>query len=140
MPIEADILLAQSAQEGDGGVSALGMGWQIRPPEPIPWALVLVMRASRDLIGVEHQLHVGLEMENGTQLPGGSLGALIQLDWSYVPEGLTDAGLLSPVVHGLGFNLLPVPLEPSREFRFRLWVDQETRDHWTAPFRTTEAS
>lgn len=140
MPIEADILLAQSADDRGVGVSALGMSWQIRPPEPIPWALVLVMRASRDLIGKEHLLKVNLEMEDGSPVSPDSLAALVRVEWPYIPEGLTDAGLVSPVVEGLAFNLLPVPLEESQEFRFRLWVDQETRDHWVAPFRTTEAS
>jgi len=140
MPIEADILLAQSAQDQGGGVSALGMGWQIRPPEPIPWALVLVMKASRDLIGTEYLLRVNLEMEDGSSVQEDSMAAFVRVEWPYIPDGLTDEGFISPVVQGLAFNLLPVPLEPNQEFRFRLWVDQETRDHWVAPFRTTEAS
>lgn len=48
--------------------------------------------------------------------------------------------LEGPVVLSYGFNLMPVPLPPEQEYRFRLWVDDETRDHWVAHFRTSAES
>lgn len=136
MPIEADILLAQSVQEAEGSVSALGMGWQVRPPEPVPWAIALILRASRDLIGTDHSAHISLERGDGEPVSE-ELLTFAQIDLDFVPEGRTDAGLNSPVVRGFGFNLLPVLLDAGTEFLFRLWIDGETRDHWAAHFRTT---
>jgi hypothetical protein len=136
MPIEANLLTAQSVLETDAGISALGIGWQVRPPEPIPWAIFVVFRSTRDLIETQHSATVRLEYEGGEAVDEG-LSNLLDFDINLEPEGLTDAGLVSPVVRGFGANLLPIPLEPGAEFRFRLWVDGETRDHWVAPFRTT---
>lgn len=136
MPIEADLIIAQSAHETSAGVSALGMGWQVRPPGPLPWALVVILRASRDLIDTEHPVRIQLEREDGQPMAEG-LAELVTLEFDLTPTGLTEDGLASPVVVSHGFNLLPVPLEPATEYRFRLWVDGDTRDHWVANFRTT---
>lgn len=138
MSIEADLIVAQSAQETEAGISALSMAWQVRPPSPIPWALVVVLRASRDLVGTEHQATIKLEREDGQPMDEG-LADLMTLEFNLTPKGLTDRGFTSPVVESHGFNLLPIPLEPATEYRFRLWVDGETRDHWVANFRTTPA-
>lgn len=136
MSIEANLIVAQSSQETEAGVSALTMAWQVRPPHPIPWALVVVLRASRDLIDTEHQVTIRLEREDGQPMEEG-LADLMTLEFDLIPGGLTEDGLTSPIVESHGFNLLPVPLEPATEYRFRLWVDGETRDHWVANFRTT---
>jgi hypothetical protein len=137
MPFEADLIIAQSVQStDDAGVSALGMGWQVRDPEPIPWARVLMLRASRDLVGTEHVAKIRLEGDGDFEIDE-NLADLMQIELQFTPQGLTDQGFDSPVLHGFGFNLLPVPLEPGAEYRFRLWVDEETRDHWVAHFRTT---
>jgi hypothetical protein len=136
MPFEADLLIAQSTQDGEGGVSALGMGWQVRDPDPIPWAVLVILRASRDLIGSEHVANIALEREDGQPIDE-ALKELLSIELQFTPEGRTEDGLISSVVKGFGFNLLPIPLEPGVEYCFRLWVDGETRDHWTASFRTT---
>ena len=123
MGIEADLVIAQSAQESEGTVSALGMGWQVRPPEPIPWALVIIIRATRDLIG---RTYPGIRRPDDTPLHA-DLADLLRFDFPIVPEGMTDANLVSAVVRGYAFNLLPVPLEPGVEYCFRLWVEGETQ-------------
>lgn len=135
--IEADILLAQSAQPTDAGVSALGLGWQVRPSDPIPWAIVVILRASRDLVGTKHSVIIGLERADGSPVTD-SAGNQLVIGWEFTPEGLpADTGLITPIVGAYCFNLPPVPLEEGEEFFFRLRVDGETREHWIAPFRTT---
>lgn len=136
MSIEANLIIAQSTQETEAGISALTMAWQVRPPRPIPWGLVVVLRASRDLIGTSHPVQINLEREDGQPMKEG-LAELMTLEFDLTPGGLTEDGLTSPIVESHGFNLLPIPLEPATEYRFRLWVDGETRDHWVANFRTT---
>ena len=134
MPVDAQIVLGSAGQEGPHGVSALGLGWQVRPPEPMPWAVVVVILAPRELIGTELPAYVLLEDYAGTVLTSG--GKQCRVDFDAAPEGITE-GLESPVVHPYSFTLPPLRLEPDREYRFRLWVDGETRDGWIAPFRTT---
>lgn len=130
-------MIAQSVLDTEGaGVSALGMGWQVRDPGPTPWALALILHTPRDLIGTEYVANISLEREDGSPVNSG-LAELLEIEFPFVPEGRTQDGLVSPVLRGFGFNLLPVPLEPGVEYRFRLRIDGETRDHWTASFRTT---
>lgn len=140
MLIEADILLAQSAEQvSPVTVSALGMGWQVRPPAPIAWALVIVIRASRTLIGTDHQSEVALERRDGLIVTNEG-GEAAEFDFPFTPEGLpSETGLITPLVMAYGFNLPPLPLEPGQEYFFRLRVDGETREHWVAPFRTSSA-
>jgi len=137
--IEADLLIAQSAHEVQGSVSALGMGWQVRSPEPLPWAVVLILRSTRDLIDTEHTARVALETEDGSPV-GTEFAELAEVEMDFTPDGITDEGFVSPVIQAFAFNLMPIPLEPNQEFRFRLWVDGETRDHWVAHFRTGDPS
>lgn len=149
MPFEADILLAQSTFDSGPATSALAIGWQVRPPQPLPWSLLVVLRASRDLVGTNHRFKVGLEREDGSQVvdleeeggPAVSAAAAeeaAEMDEEFEVTGRED--LKGPVVLSYGFNLLPVPLPPEQEYRFRLWVDDETRDHWVAHFRTSSES
>jgi hypothetical protein len=147
MPFEADILIAQSTFDYGSSTSALAIGWQIRPPQPLPWGLVVVIRASRDLIGTKHTFNVVLEREDDAEIvdlqeeaAGSAVSAEIadeaaEIDHEFEVTGRDD--LKGPVVLSYGFNLLPVPLPPEREYRFRLSVDDETRDHWVAHFRTS---
>lgn len=134
MPVEAQIVLGSAAQEGPHGVSALGLGWQIRPPEPIQWAVVVVIYAPRELIGKELPAKLVLEDYEGAVITTDGKPCQVQFDAE--TSGITE-GLETPVVHPFSFSLPPLRLEPDQEYRFRLWVDGETRDHWIAPFRTT---
>lgn len=136
--IEADILLAQSAQySAEGGISALGIGWQVRSPEPVPWAVMVVLRGSRDLIGSTHAAVVILERASGVPVTDNA-GNPLTIDFEFAPDGIpSEAGLITPILGTFCFNLPPLPLEPATEFFFRLRVDGETREHWVAPFRTT---
>ncbi|HEY2478530.1 MAG TPA: hypothetical protein VGI17_07355 [Solirubrobacterales bacterium] len=133
MAIEADIILAQAAQDGGAGVSALGMGWQVRPPDPIPWALVIVLQAGREHLGHDHAGAVELERADGEEMPDLQL----RIEFEFTPEGLDDPAITQPVVRAVALNMPPIPLPEGTEFRFRLSVDGETKDHWVAPFRTT---
>jgi hypothetical protein len=133
MAIEANIILAQAAQDTGVGVSALGMGWQVRPPDPIPWALVIVLQADRVHIGQDHVGAVELERADGV----GMADLQLRIEFEFTPEGLEDPAITQPVVRAVALNMPPVPLPEGTEFRFRLSVDGETKDHWIAPFRTT---
>jgi hypothetical protein len=145
MPFEADILTAQSTFAYGSSTSALAIGWQVRPPHPLPWSLLIILRASRDLIGTKHRFQVGLEREDGSVVDlddeaGTAMSTEVAEEAAEISQEFEISGredLRSPVVLSYGFNLLPVPLPPEREYRFRLWIDDETRDHWTAHFRTS---
>jgi hypothetical protein len=148
MPFEADILIAQSTFDYGSSVSALAIGWQVRPPQPLPWGLIVVLRATRDLIGTQHRFKVEMEregedgpevidlgQEGGPAVTAEAVEEAAEIAGDFEVTGRED--LKGPVVLSYGFNLLPVPLPPEREYRFRLWVDDETRDHWVAHFRTS---
>ena len=51
--------------------------------------------------------------------------------------GLEGANLTTPLTVPLGVNLPPFALARGSEYRWRAYVDGETRDSWTLPFRTT---
>jgi hypothetical protein len=150
MQFEADILIAQSTFDYGSSTSALAIGWQVRPPQPLPWGLVVVIRASRDLVGTKHRFKVGLEREDDSEIVdlqeeagGPAMSAEVAEEAAEIDEEFEVTGredLKGPLVLSYGFNLLPVPLPPEREYRFRLWVDEETRDHWVAHFRTSGES
>jgi len=90
--------------------------------------------APREFIGKELAGEIVLEDYDGTIILADEQPCRFGFDID--PSGIVE-GLESPVVHPFAFNLPPLRLEAGREYRFRLSVDGETRDHWIAPFRTT---
>jgi hypothetical protein len=132
--------LALTAAVEDDQLSLTGLGWSVRPPQPQPMAVYILIEIPRDQAGV-HRWRLELTYADGepvsleTPVPG------VPEDFVYEDEtavsGLDDPTLTTPLVAGFVAILPPFPLTEGREYVWRLTVDGETRDGWTLAFRTS---
>jgi hypothetical protein len=141
MPIEADMMLAQVAGLQNGSLMLLGAGWMVRPPGVIagPVAIGLVIRVPRSEAGLQHQLRLEL-LDSDDEIvvvdpPNGPGPMIVEADFS--AQGLQRDGLTIPLTVPIAINLPPFPLPRGREYRWRAYVDGQTQESWTLPFRTT---
>jgi hypothetical protein len=139
MPIEADLILAAAATfDATGGVSVLGAGWQVRPADPLsPEALVVILRVPRRQSGT-HALQLQLLELDGTPVtvPPPNGPGLMRFTAEITMEGLDEPAFKTPLVGPYAINLPPYPLEPGKEYEWRLHVDDRTHPRWSLPFRT----
>jgi hypothetical protein len=63
--VEATLLLANSAEDHDGMVSALGLGWSMTASPTPPMALVLLMKVPWDQTNQPHKVQIKLVDSDG---------------------------------------------------------------------------
>jgi hypothetical protein len=138
MPIEADMMLCESATLSGGSLSMLGAGWQVRPAPPLTQsAIALILRIPRKQAGV-HDVRLELLDYDGNLVsvePPGGPGEMV-IEGQLIVGGLKDPELKTPLLGAFAVNLPPFPLEAGREYQWRLHVNGKTRMPWTLPFRT----
>jgi hypothetical protein len=142
MPITLSMVLAQSVVEQNGLLTVLGGGWMVRAPGAVaggPSALAFVLQVPRDQLDVQQQLRVELLDEDDEIIfvdPPAGPGPMI-FESEFSARGVDDPRITIPVTVGLAINLPPFPLPRGREYRWRAFVNGETQDSWTLPFRTS---
>jgi hypothetical protein len=132
--VRAVVLVCDAAQADPGGkVHMLGAGWNITS-HPLPaQAIVAIVGVPWHQSNVRHDVRLQLEDADGRVVtPNG--GAPVAMEQTFevgrppgVPEG-TD--LHVPIVLTLAPGL---PIPPGG-YMWRLFVDGETQEHWTAAF------
>jgi hypothetical protein len=142
VPIELDMMLADSATISDGGLNIVGAGWIVRPPSVVagPSAIAIVARIPRDELR-PHQIRIEL-LDRDDQIvvvnpPDGPGPMVFDVDLRMAPGGTASGNFTVPVTVAAAFNLPPFPLPKASEFRWRVFLDGETREPWVLPFRTS---
>lgn len=139
MPIDAAVLLCSAATEQGGPVSVLGMGWQVRPPDPVATeGIVVALRVPRS---EEGPVALRLELlrygdETIVEVPPPEGPGEMMFAAEITVTGRRDLGLKAPLSAIFPLNIPAYPLEAGTEFLWRLHVNGKTHRSWTAPFRT----
>ena len=130
--MQAHIMLCDYAQLADGKLNIIGGGWSYTGPKPTPSAVAGFITVPWHETNSGHEFCLSLEDGDGGQVSFG--------DWPGQFAGRFEVGR-PPALHSgsdqqvpFGFNLGPIPLRPGQRYRWRLFVDDETRDEWTAGF------
>lgn len=122
----------------DGQQVIIGPGWMVRPPTQTPTAVAFVAHVPRDDVG-PHQIRLELLDSEGHIVvvdPPDGPGPMI-FEEEFQPIGLNDPKLTTPISVAGGINLPPVPLDRGSDYHWRAYVDGETRESWSLPFRTS---
>ncbi len=132
------MVLAISATLDDNSVTLDGGGWTVRPPQPVPCAIVVLLSVPRDQAG-GHRVRLELLYASGEPVMFPSAEGLKALIYEGEVEaaGLDDPTLTTPLTAGVVVKIGPMPLPEGREYLWRLQVDGQMRDHWQLAFRTT---
>lgn len=134
-------MLGQVAFFQNGVLTLAGLGLTVRRPDPEPMAIYALIYVPRDQQG-RHDWRLEMTYADGKPFRlKAPVEGMAQQDFVFENgddvHGLDTPGLTTPLTTGPLITLPPFPLPRGREFLWRLWVDGETRDHWTARFRTT---
>jgi hypothetical protein len=142
MPLTAAILLGTIAQVDGNNLTVIGAGWTVRDPEPGGGAAVGVMvYVPRELEGTEINARLELLYDSSgepvlVEFPDMDEGERpLVVDGSVEATGRRD--IKTPLAAPLAVNLPPFRLPPGEEFRWQLFLNDETRDDWSVRFRTT---
>jgi hypothetical protein len=140
MPVEAHMMLGSYAWLESDTLSIIGAGWTVRPADPLPMAVAVVLYFPRDQQGV-HTTRLELLYANGEPVLFETDDGLAPLVYEHQIEvrGLENPDLTTPIDSGFVVNLAPHALPRGREYVWRLRVDG-TRKRWTLPFRTPPPS
>jgi hypothetical protein len=103
-------------------------------------AVYVLVYVPREEAG-HHRWRLSLTYADGSpiRLSEKGLGVPANLVWEGDADvtGLDDPALTTPLTFGGLVVLPPIRLPRKREYVWRLTVDDETRDEWALPFRTS---
>jgi hypothetical protein len=141
--MKATMLLADYAQVAEGKLNVIGGGWSITGPQPVPFALALLIDVPWDRTNEQHRIQLELVDADGNDvvvpLPDGTEGP-ISIEAAFEvgrPPGLKRG---TPITVPLAINLGPQPLPPGGRYEWRLSINGESDEDWRLPFSTRPAA
>ena len=137
--MKAHLLLADFAQsDGQGKIGALGLGWSTTGVPTPPHAVIVLLRVGWTETNRPHSLELSLLTADGADAVSapGPLGEQpLKIEASFEagrPVGLPEG---SEIDHNLAVSVGGgLPLEPGRRYEWRLTINGEHREEWSAPF------
>lgn len=142
--MKVTMLLADSAQAVGGKLYILGGGWSVIGPAPTPMALAIKIDLPWDRANMKH--HWRLELldldERAITIPTGSGNEREPL----FLEGELEVGRPPGLKAGtaldipLAINLGPIPLDPGRQYQWKLSFHELKDEDWRVQFSTRPAT
>ena len=130
------MILADYAVVSDGKLTIVGGGWSQTGPEPSAFGIGLLIQVPWDQANTRHVFavelldadgaEVVLQTEDEDEQPV-AFGGEFEVGR---PPGLKPG---TPLDFPVAVNSTPLPLEAGR-YEWRLTIDGESREFWTAPF------
>lgn len=136
--MKVTMLLCDAAQVSEGKLFILGGGWSVIGPAPTPSAIALKIEVGWNEVEAPHHWELFLSDADGGEVmvetAEGPQPVEVRGDFQVgKPADLPDG---SPVDVTLAVNLGPIPLTLGARFTWRLTIDGETEEAWTASFST----
>ncbi|MHB1981452.1 MAG: DUF6941 family protein [Sulfobacillus sp.] len=139
-PIQAILMLADSAQVVDGKLFVLGGGWTLTGPRPSPMALVAQLQVPRCESDTKHVVRFELLTDDGGPylVPTGPTSEAAQapmvIETEVAVAGSSDLRAGALVSIPVAINLSPLQLSPGQRYSWRLSIDGRTNPGWQAQF------
>ena len=136
------MLLCDAAQAVGNKLYILGGGWSVTGPDPVPSALALYIKVPWDEANLRQRLRIELLDADGhpVSAAGPSGDAPIQIETEFEvgrPAGLTPG---TPIDVALAVTLGALPIPPGGRYEWRLTVNGEAHEGWSAAFSTRPAA
>lgn len=137
--MRAHLLLADFAQaDGQGKIGALGLGWSVTSTPTPPQAVIVLLRVGWTETNRDHALELELLAADGAHavvVPGPVGEQPLKIEATFQvgrPVGIPEG---SEIDHNLSINISAgLPLLPNRRYEWRLKIDGDHREEWTAGF------
>lgn len=129
-------MLADYASASEGKLTIVGGGWNVTGPQPVPFAIAVLVEVPWHLTNKRHVVRIEL-----IDLDGNSVTALgaddpesIEMQFEIGrPPGLRPGTMLP---FGMALNHGPMVLPPGGHYEWRLTVNDEAHDDWRLAFST----
>lgn len=138
------MLLADFAQVSDGKLTVVGGGWSRTGPEPLPFAIALLVLVPWDQANRKHVMRLELVDSDGNPVlvegEQGEEAAVVFFDDLEFEVG-RPAGVKpgTPLDLPLAINSAPLQLDPGR-YEWRLTIDGESDEDWRLAFSVRDTS
>ncbi len=137
-PVKVTMLLADFAQVSDGKLTVVGGGWSRTGPEPLPFAIALLVLVPWDQANRKHVMRLELVDSDGNQvmMVDGEQGEAPVVFFDDIefevgrPAGVKPG---TPLDLPLAINSGPLALGPGR-YEWRLTIDGESDEDWRLAF------
>jgi hypothetical protein len=143
--VQAQVLLADYAQESNGKLTVVGAGWTYTgPPPATAHAVAALVEVPWDQTNVRHTLRLELVDADGqpVMVPGvtGDVQPVVlenTLEVGRPPGSVPGMSITAP----LAVQIMPgLPLLPGQRYTWRLVINDETREHWQQSFSVRPAA
>jgi hypothetical protein len=134
--VKVTAMLADYAAAADGKLTAVGAGWNVTGPQPVPFAIALLVEVPWHLTNKQHTVRLELiDLDGNPVTPtGADEPQTIELQFEIGrPPGLRPGTMLPvplPINHG------PMSLPPGGHYEWRLTVNGEAHEDWRLAFST----
>ena len=128
------MLLCDAAQAVDGKLYVLGAGWNTIAPQPVPFAIALLIDVPWDESNRSHHFQLRLLDGDGQAVTPVGANMPVTVDGDFEvgrPAGLREgSSLRMPFAISFG----PMALPAGQRYVWELVVDGERDESWVAPF------
>ena len=137
--MKVTLMLADHAQVAEGKLYINGGGWSITGPDPIPYAIAMLIDVPWDQTNVQHNLLLELLTSDGepvtvpTESGEESVKAKGQFEVGRPPG--TKPGSTISMPFAITFSPAP-PLPPGGQYVWALSIDGQTDEDWRLIFST----
>ncbi len=141
--MKATLMLADHAQVAEGKLYINGGGWTLTGPDPIPYAIAMLIDVPWDQTNAKHTLLLELLTSDGEPVlvptEAGEEPAKVEMQFEVGRPPGTKPG--TPISVPVAFNLSPAPpLPPGGQYVWALSIDGKTDEDWRLTFSTRPAA
>lgn len=137
--MKVTLMLADHAQVAEGKLYINGAGWSVTGPDPIPYAIAVLVDVPWDQTNSKHKLLLELLTTDGDPvlIPTHTREEPVKAEVEFEvgrPPG-TKPG--TPISVPFAFNLSPAPpVEPGGQYVWALSIDGNSDEDWRLTFAT----
>ena len=131
-PVDAILLLCDSAQVADSKLYILGGGLNSIGPRPQPLAVAVRIQVPWDRANISHQWQIDLLDEDGHQVPNAEKAVRVGGKFEAGRPAGTKPG--TPLSVPLAINFSTLPLERGHSYTWQLSIDGQTTIGWRTSF------
>lgn len=129
-------MLADYAAASDGKLTVVGGGWNVIGPQPVPFAIAVLVEVPWHLTNKRHVVRIELiDFDGNPVVPIGAVEPE-RIDMHFEvgrPPGMPRAAML-PLPAAL--NHAPMPLPHGEHYEWRLTINGEAHEDWRLAFST----
>jgi hypothetical protein len=136
--MKVNLLLADHADAVGGKLYINGGGWTITGPQPVPFAIAMLIEVPWDQTNTKHTVLLELLDADGNAVKLGSGEEAEQVRVESHLEVGRPVGVKpgTPLAVPFAMNFAPIPLTPGNQFVWRLSIDGHSEEDWGLSFST----